>query len=111
MSCAYQKHETTIRAGVTCKKIPYMRDLVCRWHIVQMLKYFLRARLLETVNSNRFEISNGFEKLFRLHDNFTAANIEILYCFQKLFRSHGDFTAATFQTIDSIAHVEMISFN
>ena len=88
-----------------------MRDLVCRWHIVQMLKYFLRARLLETVNSNRFEISNGFEKLFRLHDNFTAANIEILYCFQKLFRSHGDFTAATFQTIDSIAHVEMISFN
>ena len=25
------------------------------------------------VNSNRFEISNGFEKSFRLHGDFTAA--------------------------------------
>ena len=33
------------------------------------------------VNSNRFEISNCFEMLFRLHGNL-----------------HGDFTAATFQT-------------
>ena len=34
------------------------------------------------VNSNRFEISNRFEMLLRLHDNL-----------------HGDFTAATLQTI------------
>ena len=29
------------------------------------------------VNSNRFEISNRFEKLFCLHGNFTTANLEI----------------------------------
>ena len=34
------------------------------------------------VNSDRFEISNRFEMLFRLHDSL-----------------HGDFTAVTFQTI------------
>ena len=34
------------------------------------------------VNSNRFEISNRFEMLFRLHDNL-----------------HRDFTMASFQTI------------
>ena len=34
------------------------------------------------VNSNRFEIPNRFEMLFRLRGNL-----------------HGDFTAATFQTI------------
>ena len=34
------------------------------------------------VNSNRFEISNRFEKSFRLHDKL-----------------HGDFTVGTFQTI------------
>ena len=34
------------------------------------------------VNSNRFEISNRFEMVFRLHGNL-----------------HGDFTAAAFQTI------------
>ena len=28
------------------------------------------------VNSNRFEISNHFEKSFHLHGNFTAANLE-----------------------------------
>ena len=32
------------------------------------------------VNSNRFEISNRFEMLFRLHGNFTAAT------FQKIAR-------------------------
>ena len=46
------------------------------------------------VNSNRVEISNRFEMSFRLHGNL-----------------HGNFTAATFQIIDSIAHVQMISFN
>ena len=47
------------------------------------------------VNSNRFEISNRFEMLFRLHGNL-----------------HEDFTAATFQQLqDSIAHVQVISFN
>ena len=45
-------------------------------------------------NSNRVEISNRFEMSFRLHGNL-----------------HGNFTAATFQIIDSIAHVQMISFN
>ena len=53
------------------------------------------------VNSNRFEISKRFEKSFRLHGNFTKANLEISNLFQKLFRLHGDFsnfaeTAATF---------------
>ena len=51
------------------------------------------------VNSSRFEISNRFEKSFRLHDNFTTANLEISNPFQKLFRLHSDFIAATFQTI------------
>ena len=49
-------------------------------------------------NSNRFEISNHFEKSFHLHSNFTAANLEISNRFQKLFHLHGDFTTATFQT-------------
>ena len=44
------------------------------------------------VNSNRFEISNPFEKSFRLHGNFTTADLEISNPFQKLFRLHGDFT-------------------
>ena len=51
------------------------------------------------VNSNRFEISNYFEKSFRLHVNFTMANLEISNLFQKLFSLHGDFNAETFQTI------------
>ena len=46
------------------------------------------------VNSNRLEISNDFEMLFRLQGNL-----------------HGDFTAATFRTIDPITHVQMISFS
>ena len=49
------------------------------------------------VNSNRFEISKGFEKSLRLHDNFTTANLEISNPFQKLFSLDGDFTAATFE--------------
>ena len=35
------------------------------------------------VNSNRFEISNGFEKSFRLHDDFAAATFQTevrFYC-------------------------------
>ena len=51
------------------------------------------------VNSNQFEISNGFEKSFRLHGNFTTANLKIPNLFQKLIHPHGDFTAATLQTI------------
>ena len=51
------------------------------------------------VNSNRFEISNRFEKSFRLHGNFTTANPEISNLSQKSFRFYGDFTAATFQTV------------
>ena len=47
------------------------------------------------VNSNRFKMSNHFEMLFHLHGNL-----------------HGDFTAAAFQQLqDSIAHVQVISFN
>ena len=38
------------------------------------------------VNSNRFEISNHFEKSFRLHGNFTASNLEISNRFKKLSR-------------------------
>ena len=52
------------------------------------------------VSSNRFEISTCFEKSFRLHGNFTTANLEISKTFQKLFRLHDNFTAATFQTIE-----------
>ena len=35
----------------------------------------------------------------RLHGSFTVVNLEISNSFQKLLRLHGDFTAATFQTI------------
>ena len=51
------------------------------------------------VSSKWFEISNRFEKSFRLHGNFTTANFKISNTFQKLFRLHGDFTAITFQAI------------
>ena len=53
------------------------------------------------VSSNQFEISNRFEKLLRLHGNFTIGKLEISNLFQKLFRLHGDFTSKTFQTIVS----------
>ena len=43
--------------------------------------------------------SKRFQKSFRLHGNFTAANLEISKRFQKLFRLHADFTTATFETI------------
>ena len=43
------------------------------------------------VKSNRFEISNQFEKLFRLHGSSTAANLEISNRIQKLFCLHSDF--------------------
>ena len=49
------------------------------------------------VNSNRFEISNRFEKLFRVHGRFTTANVEFSNPFQKLLHLHGDFTTTTFQ--------------
>ena len=52
------------------------------------------------VNSNRSEISNRFEKSFRLHASFTMVNLEISNSFQKLFRLRGDFIAVTFQTIE-----------
>ena len=51
------------------------------------------------VNSNRFENSKRFKKLFRVHGCFTASNLEISSRFQKLFHLHGDFTATTFKTI------------
>ena len=57
-----------------------------------------RARLRREANLNRFEISNHFEKSFRLHANLIMANLEISKTFQKLFCLHGDFTVATFQT-------------
>ena len=44
------------------------------------------------VNSNQFEMSNRFEKLFHLHDSFTTANLEISNPFQKFFRLNVDFT-------------------
>ena len=37
------------------------------------------------VNSNQFEISNGFEKWLCLHCNFTKANTEISKPFEKFF--------------------------
>ena len=38
---ADMKHETIIRTGITCKKIPcYMRDSACRWFIVENAKVF-----------------------------------------------------------------------
>ena len=51
------------------------------------------------VSSSRFEIPNHFKKSFRLHGNFTTANLEISNPYQKLFGLHGDFTAATFQAM------------
>ena len=36
------------------------------------------------VNSNRFGISNRFEKPFRLHPNFTTASLEISKPFSKI---------------------------
>ena len=44
--------------------------------------------MIPEVNSNRFEIANRFEILFRLHGNL-----------------HGDFIAATFQTIARLLHM------
>ena len=65
-------------------------------------------------NSKRFKISNRFEKMFRLHENFTTGNLkplskmrpeenskrfDISNRFEKLFHLHGNFTTAFFQTI------------
>ena len=39
--CCYLVHGTTIRTGITCKKIPcYMRNSACRWFIVKIAKIF-----------------------------------------------------------------------
>ena len=78
-------------------------------HIISLLEHvYMRPE----VSSNQFEISNCFEKLFPWYDNLTTANPEILSLFQKLFRLHGDFTAATFQTIvSSNTLVQNINFN
>ena len=36
-----ENHETIIRTGITCKKIPcYMRDSACSWFIVKKAKIF-----------------------------------------------------------------------
>ena len=51
------------------------------------------------VNSNWFEIWNGFEKSLCLHGNLTTTNLEVWNKFQKLFRLHGNLTMATFKTI------------
>ena len=48
--------------------------------------------------------SNRREKQFRLYGHFTAANLEMWNCFQKLFRLHGDFTEVTFLTIVRLYH-------
>ena len=55
--------------------------------VKKTIKFFLEhVYMRPEVNSNRFQISNGFEKSFRLHGNFTAPNLEISNRFQKLFR-------------------------
>ena len=51
------------------------------------------------VNSDRIQISNHFEKSFRLHGSSTAVKLQISNCFQKLLRLHGDFTLAVWQTM------------
>ena len=56
------------------------------------------------VKSNRFEISNRFEKLFHLHG--TAANLEISNRIQTLFCLHSDFTV----DLSAMAMVEWNSF-
>ena len=58
--------------------------------------FYTEVKFYPEVNSDRFEITNRYEKSFRFHGNFTAANLEISNPFQKLLRLHGDFTAATF---------------
>ena len=50
----------------------------------------------------KFKTKNTFtwdSKWSQTDGNFTMANLGISNPFQKLFRLHGDFTAATFQTI------------
>ena len=45
-------HGTITRTGITCKKIHYMRDLVCRWLIVKNAKHFwIVPHVKETVES------------------------------------------------------------
>ena len=87
-----------------------------RYHLLVSNSTFMtHSQYLEHVymgpelNSNRFEISNRFQKSFCLHGNFIASNLEISNCFQKMFRLHGNLTAATLQTI--ARHAQMIYFN
>ena len=64
------------------------------------------------VNSNQFEISNRFKKVFCVHGNFTTANLEFSNPFQKLFRLHDDYTTTTFQLrYDSNEYAQMMAFN
>ena len=46
-----------------------MSDAIFNMKIVDLKHVYMRPE----VNSNRFEISNRFEKSFRLHGDFTAA--------------------------------------
>ena len=39
--CIKEHYEPMIQIGIACNKIScYMRDLTCRWPIVEMLQYF-----------------------------------------------------------------------
>ena len=70
-----------------------------RYHYRDHLSLLEDVYMGSEVNSNRFEVSNRFEKSFRLHGNFNVSNLGSSNRFQKLSCLHGDFTAATFQTI------------
>ena len=60
-----------------------MEPQIILYLLLQKLQFFMieHVYMRPEVNSNQSEISNLFEKLFRLHGNFTAANLEISNCF------------------------------
>ena len=66
----------------------------------------LRSQMIRIRNdapvltSQRLEMPNDYEKLFRLPGIFTTVNLEVSSNhFQKLFHLHGEFPVAIFQTI------------
>ena len=61
-----------------------------------MNNFGVSTAILEHVYMRPELNSNRFEKSFRLHGNFTTVNLEISNPFQELLLLHDDFIAATF---------------
>ena len=96
-------HPTFEKVALHLKHCLYYK-LSWKNHLLE--RRYLGSASLKTVSTKSENVymrpevnSNRFEKLFRLHGNFTTVNLEISNLFQKYFHLHGDLNVATFQTV------------